>query len=156
MGRLRIDYSADHAKLRVPWLETRLRWSGDVYFQNVFEIFGREWHVSKLEEDAERTWLHLVFSRTLPMPKIAPSEDAGFPPSRPASVDMAWAALEHALRNSIVQKSREPIERLRHSDLIPLGYAIFGLTESIMSRRPQKCETIETHLRVLHRSARLF
>jgi hypothetical protein len=157
MGRLRIDYSADHAKLRVPWPETRLRWSGGVCFRNVFEIFGREWHVSRWEEDAERTWLHLVFSRTLPMAGIASAEDTEFPRSRPASVDMAWASLENGLKSSLVQKSREPIERLYHSDLIPLGRAIFGLTESIMSRRPQKFETIETQLRAIrYLEAQLF
>lgn len=149
MGRLRIDYSADHAKLRVPWPETRLRWSGGVCFRNVFEIFGREWQVSQWEVDAERTWLHLVFSRTLPMAGIASAEDSEFPRSRPASVDMAWASLENGLANSLAQGSREPIEQLYHSDLIPLGRAIFGLTESIMSHRPQKHETIETQLRAI-------
>jgi hypothetical protein len=123
----------------------------------VFEIFGREWHVSRWEEDAERTWLHLVFSRTLPMAGIASAEDTEFPRSRPASVDMAWASLENGLKSSLVQKSREPIERLYHSDLIPLGRAIFGLTESIMSRRPQKFETIETQLRAIrYLEAQLF
>jgi hypothetical protein len=150
MGRLRIDYSADHAKLRVPWPEARLRWSGGVSFRDTFAIFGREWQVSRWEEDAERTWLHLVFSRALPMAGMASAEAPEFRRSRPASVDMAWAALENALTSSIVQKTCEPIERLRHSDLIPLGRAIFGLTESVMSRRLQERETIETQLRAIH------
>jgi hypothetical protein len=149
MGRLRIDYSADHARLEMPWPESRLRWSGFVHFRDTFEIFGREWHVSQWEEDAEGTRLHLVFSRTLTMLEIAPAAGTEFRRSRPASVDMAWAALENALTNSIIEKSREPIERLYHSDLIPLGRAIFGLTESVMSRRLQERETIETQLRAI-------
>lgn len=149
MGRLRIDFSADHAKLRVPWPESRLRWAGGVHFPDAFDIFGREWHVSQWEEDAERTWLHLVFSRALPVPEDVLAGDTGFRRSRPASVDIAWAALENALSSSIVQKNCEPIERLHQSDLIPLGRAIFELTESIMSGRPQKLDLIETQLRAI-------
>ena len=148
-GRLRIDYSADHAKLRIPWPEIRLQWSGGVSFRDTFEIFGREWHVSQWEVDAERAWLHLVFSRTLPMAEIAPAEGRRFRRSRPASADMAWATLENALASSILEKSSEPIERLRHSDLIPLGRAISELTEAILNGRLQKRETIETHLKAI-------
>ena len=149
MGRLRIDYSADHARLRVPWPEPRLHWSGDVHFGDTFAIFGREWHASRWEKDAERSWLHLVFSRALPIAEIVPAEDPEFRRSRPAFVDMAWTALENALLSSIVEKSREPIERLRHSDLIPVGHGVFGLTESVTSHRLQKREQIETQLRAI-------
>ena len=62
---------------------------------------------------------------------------------------MAWAALENALLSSIVEKSIEPIERLRHSHLIPVGHGIFGLTESVTSHRLQKREQIETQLRAI-------
>jgi hypothetical protein len=72
VGRLRIDYSGDHARLRAPWPENRLRWSGGGYCRDTFKIFGREWHVSKWEVDAERTWLHLVFARVLSVSEIAP------------------------------------------------------------------------------------
>jgi hypothetical protein len=147
MGRLRIDYSEAHASLRVPWPETRWRWSGATDFRNTFEIFGCEWHVSQWEQDAERTWLRLAFSR--PLRETAPASDTGFRRLRPASVDIAWTALENALTSSITEKSREPIERLRHSDLIPLGRAIFGLTESVMSRRLRRMEAIETRLRAI-------
>ncbi len=42
--RLRIDYSAEHAKLKVPWPDTQLRWSGGVHIsRDSFEIFGLEW-----------------------------------------------------------------------------------------------------------------
>ncbi len=73
MGRLRIDYSADHARLPVPWPETRLRWNGSVSFPQTMDLFGREWRVSRWEEDTQRTWLHLEFLRVVPaMARPAP------------------------------------------------------------------------------------
>jgi hypothetical protein len=63
----------------------------------------------------------------------------------PVSIDMFWSALHDALASSIVQGRSEPIERLRHSDLIPLGRAIFELATSLRSRQP--CEVIETQFR---------
>jgi hypothetical protein len=147
VGRLRIEYSGGHARLRVPWLETRLNWSGGIPFPGTFEIFGREWHLSQWEQDAEHAWLHLMVSGVLPMTEIVPAGDARWWRLRPVSVDLAWSALENALTSSIVQRSREPIERLRHSDLIPLGRAIFGLAASLRSRRLQPYEAIETQLR---------
>ena len=75
-GRLRIDLSADHAKLVVPWPDPQLHWPGTVHFRDPFEIFGREWHESSWEMDGESAWLHLVFSRTLPIAEIQP-EDYG-------------------------------------------------------------------------------
>ena len=153
MGRLRLDYSANHLRLRVPWPEARLNWSGGIYFPGTLEIFGREWRVSRWEEDAKRTWLHLVFSRTLPQAETAPGGGSGLRQLWPASVDMAWAALENALTSSIVQRSSEPIERIRHSDLIPLGRAIFELAASLMSRRPQPYEAIETQLEGIRHQA---
>ena len=148
-GRLRIDYSADHAKLKVPWPETQLCWPGSVHFRGPFELFGREWQASSWETDGQRSWLHLVFSRTLPVEEIQAEAGTGFSRSHLASVDMAWAALESALASSLFQKSREPIEQLRRSDLIPLGRAIFGLAESMKNRRMPKRETIETHLKAI-------
>ena len=53
-GRLRIDLSADHAKLVVPWPDSQLHWPGTVHFRDPFEIFGREWHVSSWEMDGEQ------------------------------------------------------------------------------------------------------
>src|SRR5258708_133509 len=84
-GRLRIDLSADHAKLAVPWPENHLRWPGKVHFRDPFEIFGREWHQASWEMGGEYTWLHLVFSRALPIAEIQP-EDVGFRRSHLASV----------------------------------------------------------------------
>ena len=145
MGRLRLDYVAEQVKLRVPCPGARLSRSGDIPFPDTFEIFGREWHLSHREQDGERTWLHLVVSRVLPMTEIVPGEDARLRRLRPVSVDLAWSALENALASSIVQGRSEPIERLRHSDLIPLGRAIFELATSLRSRQP--CEVIETQFR---------
>jgi hypothetical protein len=145
-GRLRIDYTGDHAKLEVPCPDTRLYWPGVVRFQDR-EIFGREWHVSSWETEGDRSWLHLVFSRALPIAEIAPTADSCFPRSRPASVDMAWAALENALVAAMFENSREPIEQLRRPEFIPLGRAIYGLAESMKDRRLLTHETIETQLR---------
>jgi hypothetical protein len=117
MGRLRLDYEKGDARLRVPCPETPLSWSGRIPFPETFEIFGRV------------------------------TEDARFERWKPASVEMAWSALEDALASSIVQGSSEPIERLRDSDLIPLGRAIFELARSLKSRRIEPCEVIENQLR---------
>jgi hypothetical protein len=143
-GRLRIDLSADHAKLVVPWPEPQLHWPGAVHFPAAFEIFGREWHESSWEMDGESAWLHLVFSRALPITEIQP-EDMGFRRSHLASVDMAWGALQTALSTALSQKNSEPIERLRRADFIPLGRAILELTKLATSGR-LKHEAIETQL----------
>jgi len=148
-GRLRIDYSGEHAKLVVPWPEARSRWSGAVHFQDPFEIFGREWHAARWEADAERTSLHLVFSRVLPIAAVNPAADAGFRRSHPASVDIAWAALGNALGISIAQKGPDAIEQLSRSDFIPLGRAIFGLVESMNKLRMPKREILETQIRAV-------
>jgi hypothetical protein len=63
------------------------------------------------------------------------------------SVDLAWSALENALASSIAQESSEPIEGFRHSDLIPLGRAIFELVASFMRRRLPPREVIEAQLK---------
>jgi hypothetical protein len=148
MGRLRIDYSGDHARLRVPWLDARARWSGPVSFGHTLEIFGRQWHIARWEQDAEHTWLNLVFAGTLPAAEIAPNAETLLHRSRPASVDMGWAALENALAASFTQNTRDPIEQLRRDELIPLGRAIFALAESAMSRL-RKPEMIESRLRAI-------
>ena len=147
-GRLRIDVSADHAKLVVPWPEPQLHWPGTVHFRDPFEIFGREWHEASWEMDGERAWLHLVFSRALPIAEIQP-EDMGFRRSHLASIDMAWAALEKALETALSQNGCEPIEQLRRPDFIPVGRAIFELTKLAKSGRLLKREAIETQLRAI-------
>ncbi len=144
-GRLRIDYSGRHATLRVPWPE-KLYWSGGCHSGERFKIFGREWRVKKYEVDGERTWLHLELFRMLRISELIPGAERGPWKLRPASVDMAWTSLGSAMANSLVQKSSEPIERLRNSDLIPLGRALMRFAQSLMSWRPQTGEAIEAHL----------
>src|SRR5260370_20583069 len=99
--------------------------------------------------DEERAWLHLVFSRTLPIAEIQP-EDMGFRRSHLASVDMAWAALETALATSLSEKGCEPIEQLRRTDFISVGRALFELTELPKTGRLLQRGTIASHLRAIH------
>jgi hypothetical protein len=149
LERFRIDYSGDHSKLCVHWPENRSGWRDNSYYLDSFRIFGREWRVFKLEADAEHTWLHLICSRVLPVSELVPVEDKNSWSLRPASVDMAWAAMETALQTSVVGKNSDAIENLRHPDLIPVGRAILQLTESVVGWRRNTLETIETQLKGL-------
>ena len=148
-GRLRIDYSSDHARLDVPWPQTELRWRGEVHLPGPFEIFGREWHASSWESDGERTWMHLAFSHAVTMAEIPQPAVAAFRRSHPAFIDMAWAAMADALAAASSQKSLEPIEQLHRSDFIPLGRALFGLAESTKNRRMPSREAMETQLKAI-------
>jgi hypothetical protein len=94
--------------------------------------------------DGESAWLHLVFSRALPITETQP-EEMGFRRSHLASVDMAWGALQTALSTALCQKNSEPIEQLRRADFIPLGRAILELTKLATSGRLKR-EAIETQL----------
>ena len=146
-GHLRIDYSGSYARLRVPWPEKLLRWSGGCDF-NRFRIFGREWRVAKCEIAGKRTWLHLELFRVLPVSELIPGAERSPWKLRPAWVDMAWTSLEAAVASSLVYKSSEPMEQLRHRDLIPLGRAILQFERCLMSWRLQTREAIE-HLRAI-------
>jgi hypothetical protein len=149
MGRLRIEYPAEGATLRAPWPENRTRWSGGIGVQNAFEIFGREWRVARWEEDAERTWLRLASAG--PVREPAPSAGGSLRRSRPAAIDMAWSALEDALAKSVAARNPAPVESLRHDELIPLGRAIWSLTESAMDSRfsMRKPPGLEARLRAV-------
>ncbi len=148
-GRLRIDYSSDHARMVLPWSETRGHWSGPVAFTDRLAMFGREWHISHWEQDTERTLLHLVFVAFLPRTRLARSY--------PAEIDMAWAALERALAESLVRRNLEPMDQLRRPELVPLGCALFGLAESVMSWRARSRNALDTRLRgIRYLSAGLF
>ena len=148
-GRLRIDYSGDYARLRVPWPEKLLRWPGIRDRNDCFKTFGREWRVTKYEMDGEHTWLHLEILRVLPISELIPGVERSPWKLRPASVDMAWTALGSALARSLVQKSNEPIEELRHADLIPLGRAIMRFAQCLTSWQPQTSDAMEQHLTAL-------
>jgi hypothetical protein len=145
-GRLRIDCSGEHARMVLPWHEVRWRWSGPVSFTDRLEMFGREWHISRWEQDGERTSLHLVFVASLPMAAIEAGAHARLRRSHPAAVDMAWAAMERALTASLARHSPEPVEQLRRNELIPLGRALLGLVESATNRRLRKTDAIETRV----------
>jgi hypothetical protein len=146
-GRLRIDYSRDHARMIVPWPESRRRWSGTVSFSDRLEMFGHAWRISHWEQDAERTLLHLEFVDSLPMTAIEPGAQARLRRSHPAAIDMAWAALESALSGSMTQRNLEPVEQLRRTELIPLGRALFGLAETLMTRRLRTLDGIDRRLK---------
>ena len=146
-GRLKIDYSADHAKLVIPWPEIRRQWNGEVVFPRSLVIFGREWHPAELEQDGEHAWLHLGYSRTVKMVEIAPAAAAGLRRVRPAAVDIAWSALENALAASMKGKSIEPIEELSHGELIPLGRSLYALIQSAKGHHWGMGASIEAHLR---------
>lgn len=145
-GRLRVDDSAEHAKIVVPWPEAHLRWSGSFEFPATFELFGREWHRSRWETDGARDWLELEFSRILPAAEIQPQQEDGLRRSHPASIDIAWAALGNALTSALAEKSSEPVEQLRRSEFIPLGRALLGLAELLNKPWP-KSGAIENQVR---------
>lgn len=147
-GRPRIDYSADHARLRVPWSEARPSWSGAVHFPNDLEVFGRFWKIAQWENDGAHSWLHLVFSRTVPVTMVPNAAPPDLRRCSPASTDLAWAELETALALALAQNLWEPIEHLRREDLIPLGRALFSLAQAAVSRSP--VDAIQTSLRRIH------
>jgi len=153
IGRLRIDYTEEHMGLAVPWPDTRHDWSGQVHFQDSFEIFGREWHPAGCEINDRGTWLRLVSSRALPMAKIQPALNGSFQRSRLAEVDMAWAALENAVAASLAQKNCEPVEQLRRCEFIPLGRAIVEMALSMKSIRPPKQKMMEIQLNAIRYQA---
>jgi hypothetical protein len=148
-GRLRISYDADNAKVRVPLPDGRLRWSDRLYSADTLKFFGREWRVAKWEADDERTWLHLISSRVLPPSELLPTVRAGPWQLRPASVDMAWTALQAGISNSLVNRNSTSIDHLCRSDLIPIGHALLELADFVANRRLRTVETLESHLKSL-------
>jgi hypothetical protein len=144
-SRPRIDYSADHARLKVPWPELRESWSGTVHFPNEVEVFGRQWRVARWEKDGDHSWLHLIFSRPVSVTMVPSSSAPDLRRCLPASTDLAWAELETALAIALAKNQWDPIERMQREDLIPLGRAMFALAHSALNR--PKLEAIESNLR---------
>ncbi|HLK46931.1 MAG TPA: hypothetical protein VKT49_02285 [Bryobacteraceae bacterium] len=144
-SRPRIDYTADHARLRVPWPEPRHSWSGFVHFPNLVEVFGRQWTVASWEKDGAHSWLNLVFSRPVPVTMVASESAPELRRCRPASTDLAWAELETAVGAALAQNRWDRIESLQREDLIPLARALFALAQSALSH--PKLDTIESNLR---------
>jgi len=156
-GRLRIDYSADHALMVLPWPETREHWTGSVSFSGRLEMFGREWRISHWEQIAEGALLHLEFVAPLPLAALAPGAETRLFRSHPAEIDMAWTALERALAASFDRRSLEPMEQLHRAELAPLGRALFGLAESVITRRSRSTDVMDTRLEgIRYLSAALF
>ncbi len=131
VGRLRIDFTSDHARLTLPWPASVAYWPGEVHLPARFEIFGRQWRAIAWERSVDRAWLRLEFTRALAMTQA--EDDAGLH-LRPASAEMAWSELEHALAAALSLRSLTPIDQLRREDLIPLARAILRLSESL--RKP--------------------
>lgn len=144
--RLRIDCTADHAKLTVPWPEMPSSWPGAVPMRGPFELFGREWRTSSWDMGGESTLLHLTFSRVLPIAEPPPRAGADGR-LHPAYVDMGWSELERALAESVLRNSRDPIEQMRRAELIPLGRALYAFAESVHSIWLLDSKQIETQLR---------
>ena len=147
-GRLRIDSSHDHARLRIPYPAMQLDWPGAVRLP-AFELFGRQWQAGSWETDGRRTWLDLVFAGTLPVERILPAAETSLGRSHPASIDRAWAALETALAAAMAQKSRDPIEQMRRGEFIPLARALFGLADLVKVRWTPDREALATQLRAI-------
>ena len=146
-GRVEIDTTGDHVRLRIPWPQPQWGWSGEVHFPERFDLFGREWNVERWEQDAEHTWLHLVFVRALAVSEIAPVAAPALRRSRPAFVDMAWTALEQALLAAIRESKMDSLERLRRTELIPIGRALFALVEALFGGGRGRRELVETRLK---------
>jgi hypothetical protein len=144
--RLRMDCTADHAKLTVPWPEMPSSWPGAGPRPGPFELFGREWHESSWDMDGESTRLHLTFSRVVPIADVPPRESGRL---QPAYVDMGWSELERALSEAATQGSRDPVEQIRRAELIPLGRALLGFAESLQSNWRWNSRQIETQLRAV-------
>jgi hypothetical protein len=133
-GRLRIDFSADHAKLMAPCPETHSDWAGAVRLPQRVEIFGREWRARGWERNADGAWLHLEFVRALGIPDAHAPSAPRRRRLRPAFAEMAWSEMERALARCLAERSEDPIDELRRADLIPLARAIHRLVERL--RRP--------------------
>jgi hypothetical protein len=144
--RLRIDFTADHAKLTTPWPERPSSWPGAVPERGPFELFGREWRTASWEMDGESTLLHLTFSRTMLMAGAQPRADVGGH-LHPAFIDMGWSELESALADSVLHNSLDPIEQMRRAELIPLGRAFYALAESVQSSWLLLTKQLDTRLR---------
>jgi len=125
--RLRIDFSAEHAKLTVRWPEALPRGSGSVPVIGPFEVFGREWRMASWEMNGEGTLLHFTFSRAL---RVAETVQAAARSHRlaPAYVDMAWSEVERALADAIARNSAAPLEQMHRAELIPLARALYELS----------------------------
>jgi hypothetical protein len=149
-GRLRIDFSCEHARLVVPWPDFAGPSPGVVHLPDHFSLFGREWRGLAWERSAERTWLHLEFSRALTIPETLTSDNPRRPCLRPASTEMAWSEVEQAL----VMGTPDSIDQLHHTDLIPLARALERLIASLLGPWPVYVPVIRVAREDIERSLR--
>jgi len=145
-GRLRIDFSSDHARLMAPCPETDRNWLGAVCLPERVEVFGREWRARGWERNADGAWLHLEFLRALGILDTNTPSAPRRRPLRPAFAEMAWSELEQALARCVADGSEDPIDGLRRADLIPLARAIHRLIERLRKPSPKNRAEIEQSL----------
>jgi hypothetical protein len=140
-GHLRVDFSGEEVKLRVPWLERRVSWSGPVRFPTV-ELFGREWRTIQWDQDRELTWLMLASPASLPVAKLPPGMETSLRRCRPAFVDITWTALESALSVALAEGDGNAVEQLRRHEVIPLGRSLVALAQTleVPDRTPEAVE----------------
>jgi hypothetical protein len=143
-GHLRIDFSEAELTLRVPWLASRMSWSGPPRFPRV-ELFGREWRTIQWDQDPERTWLVLASPASLPVAKLPPGMETSLRRFRPAFVDMTWIALESALSSALDEGDRNAVEQLRRDEVIPLGRSLVALAKTL-AERDRTPEAVEGRL----------
>jgi hypothetical protein len=145
-GQIQIDYTRDHARFKLPWAESRASFSGPIHLGPPVRIFGCEWHMARWERDADLTSVEFVFARYLPLEELGLVTEAPLRHLWPASVDVAWTALENALSSQDVSGA---IENLRRVEMIPLGRAIQTLIDVVRNPRERKPEMIEARLRAI-------
>jgi hypothetical protein len=118
--RLRIDFSCEHARLVVPWLNFETGSPGVVHLPKHVSLFGREWRGCAWERTAEKTWLHLEFSGALTLSERLKSDNLRSRRLRPASIEIAWSEVEQALATD----APDSVDQLHRTDLIPLARAL--------------------------------
>jgi hypothetical protein len=150
VGRLRIDFTAEHARLRLPWPASVQYGSGEVRLPGRFEIFGREWRAVAWERTAGGAALRLEFTRALIPPEAEGDDRHRATRLRPASAEMAWSELEQTLAFSLAHRTIAPIDQLRREDLIPLARAILRLNESLRIHSPGEIEQSLLSIRYHH------
>jgi hypothetical protein len=139
IGRVRVDSSTGGPRVILGWPESKLSWNGHVALPAGLEFFGRRWRTSRSELTAQSTYVELVSTGPLPVGAVGKR-------CRPASVEIAWTALQDALEESVAAKNCEPIEKLRNDELVPLGRALYALTECLTHRRLRKGDAIPARM----------
>jgi len=141
-GRLRIDFSHEHARLVVPWPDSDPA-SGVMRLPAQLVLFGRNWRGRAWDRSAERAWLHLEFSGTLSLSEPQTLHRPDGRRLRPASVEIAWSEVEQAL----AMNASDSVERLHRGDLIPLARALVRLIGCLHRAWPVSHGEIEKSLR---------